>query len=67
LSDESISEGSNEWKLVIEDSIQVEYLGEVHGGEFRDGKGIIFNFKENKLIQFNESGKILHEQAFAKV
>jgi hypothetical protein len=63
-SEESISEGSNEWELVIEDSIQVDYLGTVHGAEFNNGKGIIFNFKENKLIQFDESGKILHEQAY---
>lgn len=55
---------SLEWELIIEDSIQVDYLGTVHGAEFRDGKGIIFNFKENKLIQFDESGKILHEQAY---
>lgn len=55
---------SNEWELMIEDSIQVDYLGIVHGAEFRDGKGIIFNLKENKLIQFDESGKILHEQAY---
>lgn len=63
-SEESISEGSNEWELVIEDSIQVDYLGEVHGAEFRNGKGIIFNFKENKLIQFDEGGKILNEEAY---
>lgn len=55
---------TNEWELVIEDSIQVDYLGEVHGGEFRDGKGIIFNFTENKLIQFDESGNILYNQAY---
>lgn len=58
------SSNSNEWELVIEDSIQVDYLGTVHGAEFNDGKGIIFNFKENKLIQFDERGKILHEQAY---
>ncbi|MDP2041513.1 MAG: hypothetical protein Q8S14_01440 [Algoriphagus sp.] len=58
------SSNSNEWELVIEDSIQVDYLGTVHGAEFNDGKGIIFNFKENKFIQFDERGKILHEQAY---
>jgi hypothetical protein len=57
-------EDSNEWELVILDSIQVDYLGTVHGGTFQNGKGIIFNFKENKLIQFDETGKILHEQSY---
>jgi len=28
---------SNEWELVILDSIQIEYLGSVGGGGFRNG------------------------------
>ncbi len=52
------------WELEILDSIQVDYLGTVEGAEFKNGKGIIFNFAENKLIQFDESGKILYEQAY---
>lgn len=52
------------WELEIVDSIQVDYLGTVEGAEFKNGKGIIFNFTENKLIQFDESGKILHEQSY---
>ncbi len=67
---ESSSDQENEsnsfqnWELVIVDSIQVDYLGTVDGAEFNEGKGIIFNFKENKLIQFDESGKILNEEAY---
>ena len=53
-----------EWELVILDSIQVDYLGRVDGLEFKDGKGVLFNFKENKLLEFVESGKILHEQSY---
>ena len=55
---------SNEWELIIEDSIQVDYLGRVDGLEFKDGKGVLFNFKENKLLEFDSSGKILHEQSY---
>ncbi|MCU0402222.1 MAG: hypothetical protein MUE75_14655 [Algoriphagus sp.] len=55
---------SNEWELVIVDSIQVDYLGRVDGLEFKDGKGVLFNFKENKLLEFDESGKILNEQSY---
>ncbi|GAB2496761.1 hypothetical protein [Algoriphagus taiwanensis] len=55
---------SNEWELILVDSIQVDYLGRVDGLEFKDGKGVLFNFKENKLLEFDESGKILHEQSY---
>ena len=55
---------SNEWELAIVDSIQVDYLGRVDGLEFKNGKGVLFNFKENKLLEFDESGKILHEQSY---
>jgi hypothetical protein len=58
------NEFSNEWELVILDSIQVDYMGTVDGGDFHNGTGVIFNFKENKLIKFNEDGKILHEQSY---
>ncbi|MDF2157572.1 hypothetical protein [Algoriphagus sp. CAU 1675] len=56
--------GSQEWELVIEDSIQVDYLGRVDGLEFKNGKGVLFNFKENKLLEFDKNGKILHAQSY---
>jgi hypothetical protein len=55
---------SNIWDLEIIDSIQVDYLGSVEGLEFKNGKGVLFNFKENKLLEFDSSGKILHEQSY---
>lgn len=55
---------SNEWELEILDSIKVDYLGTVDGGDFNNGTGVIFNFKENKLIKFDEKGKILFEQSY---
>jgi len=57
---------SNEWELVILDSIQVDYLGSVDGGEFRNGRGVIFDFKTNSLIEFDETGKILNQQSYPK-
>jgi hypothetical protein len=57
---------SNEWELVILDSIQVDYLGTVGGGDFRNGKGIFYNFEENKLIAFDSSGKISYEISYPK-
>lgn len=61
---ESQSVKSNEWELQILDSIQVDYLGTVDGGDFNKGTGVIFNFKENKLIKFDESGNVLFEQSY---
>ena len=55
---------SNEWEIQILDSIQVDYLGTVDGGDFNDKTAVIFNFKENKLIKFDDTGKILFEQAY---
>lgn len=60
------SSDSNEWELVILDSIQVDYLGTVGGGDFRNGKGVIFNFQENKLIEFDTTGKIHYEVSYPK-
>ncbi|WP_339925179.1 hypothetical protein [uncultured Cyclobacterium sp.] len=57
---------SNEWELLILDSIQVDYLGTVDGGDFRNGKGVIYNFEENKLIAFDSSGKINYEISYPK-
>ncbi|SFT99144.1 hypothetical protein SAMN04489724_3227 [Algoriphagus locisalis] len=57
---------SNEWELQIVDSIQVDYLGSVDGGEFRNGKGVVFDFKTNSLIEFDETGKILNQQSYPK-
>lgn len=60
----SINEQSNTWELEILDSIQVDYLGTADGGNFYKNQGIIFNFKENKLIKFDQTGKILNEISY---
>ncbi|TVP51032.1 MAG: hypothetical protein EA341_06245 [Mongoliibacter sp.] len=57
---------SNEWELVILDSIKVDYLGTVNGGDFRNGKGVFFNFQENKLIEFEANGEITYETSYPK-
>ncbi|MDO6437090.1 hypothetical protein Q4534_06720 [Cyclobacterium sp. 1_MG-2023] len=57
---------TNEWELVILDSIQVDYLGTVDGGDFRNGKGVFYNFEENKLIEFDSNGRILNETTYPK-
>lgn len=55
---------SNEWELVILDSIQVDYLGTVSGGDFRNEKGVLFSFQGNKLIEFDSSGVIINESSY---
>jgi hypothetical protein len=55
---------STEWELVILDSIQLDHLGTVGGADFKNGIGVLYDFKENKLIKFDDSGKILHEQPY---
>jgi hypothetical protein len=60
------TDDSNEWELVILDSIQVDFLGTVGGGDYRNGKGVFFNFQENKLIEFDANGTITHETSYPK-
>lgn len=55
---------TNNWELVILDSIQVDYLGTIGGAEYKNGKGVFFNYKENKLVAFDSTGRILHENSF---
>jgi hypothetical protein len=57
---------SKDWELVILDSIQVDYLGVVGGGDFRNGKGVFYIFQENKLIEFDSIGKINYEMSYPK-
>jgi hypothetical protein len=57
-------ETSNEWELVILDSIQVDYLGSVSGGEFLNGKGVISDFKSNTRVEFDDTGKILYQKTY---
>ncbi len=57
---------SNEWELVILDSIQVDYLGSVGGGDFRNGIGVFFNFQQNQLIEFDSIGRINYETSYPK-
>jgi hypothetical protein len=59
-------EDSNEWELLILDSIQVDYLGNIDGGDFRNGMGVFFNFQENQLIEFDATGKITYETSYPK-
>lgn len=64
--DSQTTTDSSDWELVILDSIQVDYLGNVDGGDFKNGVGVFFNFKENKLIKFDSSGRVLQESSYPK-
>ncbi|EAZ80298.1 hypothetical protein [Algoriphagus machipongonensis] len=57
---------SNEWELQILDSIQVDYLGEISTGDFRDGKGLLYDYKSNTLIKIDYEGQVLNTHTFAK-
>lgn len=55
---------SNEWELRIVDSIQVDYLGDIRGGYFSEGIGLIKNISGNHLIKFDSLGTILVKKEF---
>jgi hypothetical protein len=59
-------ENSNEWELVILDSIQVDFLGEIWMGTFANGKGIVKDITSQAVLQFDSTGKILVNKIFPK-
>ena len=63
-SENQVISESNEWELVIEDSIKVDILGKVYTGEFRDGIGLLFEYTSNTLYKINESGQVLAKNTF---
>lgn len=57
---------SSEWELVIEDSIQVDYLADIREGTFNDGIGVIKDLMSTTLVKFDTTGKILTQKEFPK-
>jgi hypothetical protein len=55
---------SNEWELLILDSIQVDYLADIREGIFSNGMGIIKAMSNNTLIKFDSMGNILVKKEF---
>lgn len=60
------AETSTEWELQVLDSIQVDYLGNISTGDFRDGIGLLYDYTANTLIKIDYEGKVLSTQAFPK-
>jgi hypothetical protein len=60
------SSDSNEWELMILDSIQVEYLAEVREGIFSNGTGVIKDISGSTLVKFDSLGNILIKKDFPK-
>ncbi|WP_111671430.1 NHL repeat-containing protein [Algoriphagus litoralis] len=65
-SNETSSDDSNEWELVIEDSIQVDFMGEIWMGTFENGKGIVKDITTQAVLQFDSTGKLLVNKVFPK-
>lgn len=62
----SKSSGSNEWKLMILDSIRVNQLAEIREGIFFDGVGLIKDISGSTLTKFDSLGNILVKKEFPK-
>jgi hypothetical protein len=60
------SSGSNEWELVILDSIQVDHLAEIREGIFSNGAGLVKDISGNTLTKFDSLGNILVKKEFPK-
>ncbi|MCH6200392.1 hypothetical protein MMU07_12450 [Aquiflexum sp. LQ15W] len=58
------TDDSNEWELVILDSIQVDYLGNIREGIFNNGIGLVKDMVSGALIRFDSMGNILTTKEF---
>lgn len=65
-SEEKKKSESNEWELVIEDSIQVDFMGEIWMGTFENRKGIVKDVSSEAVLQFDSTGKLLVNKIFPK-
>ncbi|WP_075350573.1 NHL repeat-containing protein [Algoriphagus marinus] len=57
-------EDSNEWELVILDSIQVDYLGKIWDANFQDGFGYLKDISSNSLVKFDTLGKVVAQKTY---
>lgn len=57
---------TNEWELVIEDSIQVDYLGNIWHSNFKNGFGYLRDISTNSIIKFDTTGAIVAEKTYPK-
>lgn len=64
--EESSDQSTNEWELQIMDSIQVDYLGNISTGDFKDGLGLLYDNTSNSIIKIDYDGKVLETQAYPK-
>ncbi|RAI91947.1 hypothetical protein [Algoriphagus yeomjeoni] len=60
------SETSTEWELQVLDSIQVDYMGNISTGDFREGMGLLYDYTANTVIKIDYEGKVLSTKAFPK-
>ncbi|SFB54976.1 hypothetical protein [Algoriphagus aquimarinus] len=65
-SKEESSETSNEWDLQVLDSIQVDFLGNISTGDFRDGIGLLYDYKANAIVKIDYEGQVLTTKTFPK-
>ncbi|MFC4871008.1 hypothetical protein [Negadavirga shengliensis] len=53
------------YELIKTATFPLHYAGEVHACDFRDGRGVIYNFKNTELVLFDSSGNILRRDTVA--
>lgn len=58
---------SNEWELVILDSIQVDYLANISTGDFKGGFGLLYDITANTLVKINYEGQVLTTHTYPKI
>ncbi|SHN07930.1 hypothetical protein SAMN04488057_10697 [Cyclobacterium lianum] len=47
------------YQLLILDTLSIGFQGEIHAGDFRDGRGVIYNYRSGEYLTFDSAGSVL--------
>lgn len=52
-------DNNHAFQLVVKDTLSIDFQGEIHAGDFKDNRGIIYNYRSGEYLKFDSAGKVL--------
>lgn len=53
-------DSDQQYTLEVVDTVKVDFNGDVHASDFRQGTGVAYNFRKSEFIKFDSSGNVLY-------
>ncbi|MBD3629694.1 hypothetical protein [Cyclobacterium sp.] len=47
------------FQLLVQDTLSIDFEGEIHAGDFRENQGIIYNYRSGEYLKFDSTGREL--------